>query len=250
MKELFFDNKDKVIFTGEKIKGINERWTLTKRDIEEAEKTYKKERIKPLNKEEMFKGALFCILSIGETSKKQKKLFAILQQEKLNTPERIINQQEKLKEIFGGNYKAKHPQRIFKFIIEFSSWWEKSNLIQEVIDDIKFHGGQRGIEFRDRLAGRKSADKASGMGPKVASYFMALCGYKNVVILDHHMFIFCEDNSIYPKKIPDSKHGGLWLSRYKKFEKRISEIAKGVGLTPAMFHLALWTKYSSVNKNN
>ncbi len=249
-KEIFSDHHNENIFVGEKIGDSDQKWILTTKDIENAEKLYEEEKIHPLNKQNMFEGGLYCIFSIGETSKKQRNLFKILQEKKLNTPEQIISNKDKLKKVFEGNYKPRNPKRMFGFITKFSSWWMKSNLPQEILDDAKNNIEHNGIKFRDRLAERKLSDRAPGMGPKVASYFMVLCGYKDVVTIDKHMFDFCEDNFIYPDERPDLERGGLWLSRYKKFEEKISEIAKKHGLTPAMFCLALWTKYSSFSRNN
>lgn len=252
----FFINQEEshengaIVFLGRKMKDKEEKWLLTKKDIQTAEASFKKEKINPLSKEKMFLGALTSILSIAEKTEKTQKIINEMQKKNLDTPEKIINQPEILKEFFNnkGN-RHRYYKKIFRMVSEFSCWWQSSSLPQEIIEDMAQDGGQKGIEFRDRLSGRKSSDKAPGMGPKIASFFLEMCGYENIAVLDLHMWRFLEDHSAYPGEIPKEKNSGLWLQRYKKFEKEFSGIAKKCGLTPAMFHLSLWYKYRQKSKN-
>jgi len=241
---------NKEIFKKENIshRNNNENWFLTVANIEKAKNFYEQEKINPLAKDKMFFGGIYTILSIGEKSEKQKNLLKILQEEGLNTPGKIITYREKLNGILDkkGN-RPRFSKKIPNFIFEFAEWWQNSTLPEEIIRDSK---KERGIEFRDRLAGRYSPDKTPGMGPKVASYFMEICGYEDVVTIDSRLWQFLKENKYCPEKIPDKEHSGTWLQRYKEFEEIISNIAREHNLTPVIFRLALWHKYGQKTKKD
>ncbi|MBM3205229.1 hypothetical protein FJZ41_00010 [Candidatus Shapirobacteria bacterium] len=199
----------KVIFLGNEIirRDSGERWFLTEDEIKKAKNFYEKEKINPLTKENLYLAGIDAILSIGENSKKQKKILKKLQDAGLDEPKKIIGQADKLEKLLKeSDYKPRFYNKIPKFILGFSSWFLRSNLPNEIIRDTK---KEKGIEFRDKLADRHSLDKVPGMGPKVASLFLVLCGYENVAVLDLHMWRFLNAHSKFPEKIPDERHSGL-----------------------------------------
>ncbi len=257
-KEISFPQENngdnKILFEGAKISRskIDENWILTQKDIELGQKFYQEERIYPLNLENMFKGGLESILSRAEKFIKQKRLFNILLENNLDTPEKIIDNLPKLENLFqNSDYKPVYPEKTVKNIFLFSSWWSNSNLPWEIIESKSKQDGKTGIEFRDRIAKLKSPDKAPGMGAKIASLFISLCGFEDVVIIDQHMCYFLEDHGHFPWKMPDRKErGGLWLSRYKDLEKIMTNMAIERDLSPTIFQLSLWNKYRQRNNKH
>ena len=195
----------------------------------------------------MFQRGIECILSRAEKFIKQKKLYKILLENNFDTPQKIIKNTSNLKELFeNSNYKPIYPKRAVESIVGFSNWWLNSNLPTEIIDDE--NNSKSGIVFRNRLANLKSPDKAPGMGAKIASLFIVLCGYEDVVVIDQHICNFLKDNGHFPWRMPDRKdYGGLWLSRYKKLEIIMSGMASECDLSPAIFQLSLWNKYREQN---
>jgi len=257
-KERFFSQEianNEIVFKGAEIsrKKTGEHWLLTQDDIKKGDIFYQEERIKPLTLENMFKCGLESILSRAEKFIKQKRLFNILQENNLDTPENIIENLSKLEKIFqNSDYKPVYPQKQVENLYRFSRWWLESSLPMEVLESRKINDGKTGIEFRDRMAKLKSTDKAPGMGPKIASLFICLCGFRDVAIIDQHMCYFLKDQGEFPWRMPDrlQYRGGLWLSRYKKLEKVMTDMAISCNLSPSRFQLALWNKYRQQNSSD
>jgi len=251
-------NENEIVFMGAKISRgprEGENWLLTQEDIKNGEKFYNEEKVSSLDNIEFFQKGVESILSRAEKFIKQKRLFNILLENNFDTPQNIINNVDKLKNLFeNSNYKPVYPKEAVKKIFGFSNWWLKSSLPEEIIRAKEGNDEKSGIEFRDRMANLKSPDKAPGMGPKTSSLFISLCGFQDVVIIDQHMCYFLLDNGHFPWQMPDRKRfGGLWFSRYKKLEIIMSDMASECDLSPAIFQLSLWNKYREQNnkhKNN
>jgi len=248
-------NENKTVFMGAKISRgprEGENWLLTQEDIKNGKKFYNEEKVSSLDNIEFFQKGVESILSRAEKFVKQKRLFKILLDNNLDTPQNITDNIDKLKNIFeSSGYKPIYPTTTVEMIIGFSNWWQNSTLPEEIIRSRERNDGKSGIEFRDRMAKLGSPDKAPGMGPKISSLFISLCGFKDVVILDQHMCHFLQDNGHFSWEVPDRKRfGGLYFSRYKKLEIIMSDMANECNLSPAIFQLSLWNKYREQNNKN
>ncbi len=230
-----------------------ENWLLTQKDIKDGDEFYNQEKVSSSDDIEIFQKGIESILSRAEKFVKQKRLFKILLENNLDTPQNIIDNTDRLKDLFeNSNYKPVYPKGAVNNIIGFSNWWRNSGLPREIIRAKERNDLKKGIEFRDRMAKLKSPDKAPGMGPKIASLFISLCGFKKVVIIDQHMCYFLQDNGHFPWPMPDRKggYGGFYFSRYKKLEVIMSNMANECNLSPEIFQLSLWNKYREQNNKN
>lgn len=248
-------NENKIVFKGAKISRgprEGENWFLTQKDIRNGEKFYNEEKVSSLDNIEIFQKGVESILSRAEKFVKQKRLFKILLENNLDTPQNITDNVDKLKNLFEkSNYKPVFPTGAVKNILGFSNWWSNSDLPREIVGAKERNDLKRGIEFRDRIAKLGSSDKAPGMGPKIASLFISLCGFKNVVIIDQNICYFLKDNGHFPWRVPDRKYGGgLYLSRYKELEKIMSDMASKYDASPEIFQLSLFNKYREQNNKN
>ena len=209
---------------------------LTKKDFENARILYEEELISPINEENMFRAGVYCILSAAEKYQKHRSIFERLLEERLDTPEEIIHNRERLREAVK---RARFPNIKAGRIYRFAAWWRESDLPRKIMEDID-SGRENEFKLRNHLA-----EEAPGMWYKGASYFMVKCGYENVVPIDLWVMRFLKDMG-YGVKIPDYRtQSGPKPKEYIEYEKIISDIAKEYGVSPALFQFALWAKYST-----
>lgn len=218
---------------------MSDKWLLTAEDFKNAKILLEQERINPVNKENIFRAGIYCILSAAEQYQRHARIFERLLEEKLDTPERIINNKERL----AGMLKStRFPNTKIERIRKYALWYPESDLPQKIIDDIN---NCRKDEFtlRNRLA-----EEAPGIWYKGASFLLTKCGYENVVPVDIWMIRFLR-NEGYEIKMPDyATTSGPKPKDYLEYEKIISSIAKENNTAPAIFQSALWSKHSTWNK--
>jgi len=209
------------------------RINLTEKDFEYAKILYEGEKIHPVNEENMFRAALYCVLSAAEKYKKHREVYETLLEAKLDTPKKIKANKEKLRNLIR---KIRFPNLKTERIYNFALWWLESSLPREILEDIE-SGRRRGFELRNRLA-----EEAPGIGYKGASLFMVKCGYQDVVPIDIHMMRFLYSLG-FDIEIPDYRRkSGPSPKVYLEYERIISEIAKKFDITPALFQFTVWHK--------
>jgi N-glycosylase/DNA lyase len=95
-------------------------------------------------------------------------------------------------------------------------------------------------ELRDLLSDTCSKYKVEGFGLKEASHFLRNIGYRDVAIIDRHIFRFLKEK----KLIPDYKT--MTRKIYLQSEKALKEVAQGLGMSLA--ELDLYVFYLKTGK--
>lgn len=216
------------------------QWTLTKKDIENASFILQSEMVDPLTIPEMFKAALWTILSATERFDKQVQIYSSFLNRKLDTPQRIQENWNQVRLLIG---KTRFPNQREKRFRAFIKWWESTDIPTQILHDAT-NGKEREIELRNELA-----KYAPGIGPKCASLFMIKCGYRNIVPIDIWIIRYLKAIGCKIEE-PDYKRvSGLTDKEYRKYEEIIRGIAKSHNLSPALFQAALWGKNSMWSKS-
>jgi len=122
----------------------------------------------------------------------------------------------KLKEM-----RYRYPYKRAKYIVEAR---DKIDLLEE----ITYRDSSLHIK-RDKLS-----KNFRGIGYKEASHFLRNIGYKNIAIIDRHVFNILVKNGYIEKDTRLNK------SNYIKIEKILSDIANKLGITLAELDLYLW----------
>jgi thermostable 8-oxoguanine DNA glycosylase len=246
-------------------------WDLTREDFRHAEIMYKQEAILPLTSANMFRAAMYCLLSARENYIKQISLYTTLLHQGYDTPKSVAEANSGLSRILG---KTMYPVQKEDRLRKLAQWWQETSFVEEVMQDVS-GGKEREFPLRNYLAERRL-----GLSYKCASLFMRMCGYENVVPIDVWVLKYLQNQGhdigalikrveaeevptttdtdsfslscpIYTKKekkkkLPDNKRiRGLSKREYLRFEPLMQGKAREMGVTPAMFQLALWCKKSS-----
>ncbi|MBU7045019.1 MAG: hypothetical protein HXS54_01170 [Theionarchaea archaeon] len=218
----------------------NWQFTLTKEDIKKGVFILRKEKINPLSRSNLFKGALWCFLSSTERYDKQLRIYSSFINRSLDTPERILNNWVEAWKLIK---KTRFPnQRLarFKRLLEF---WQNSELPHDICCDT-MNGKQEEFTLRNELA-----RNAPGFGLKCSSLLLIKCGYENIVPIDLWMIRYLR-NLGYNIEEPDYKRvSGLTDKHYLFYEEIIREISEGHGISPALFQAAIWGKNSMFSQN-
>jgi len=216
------------------------QWTLTERDIKNASFILQNEAISPLTIPEMFKAALWSILSATERFDKQFQIYSSFLNRKLDTPQKI---QENWDQVCVLISRTRFPNQRKRRLKAFVEWWENTDVPTHILHDAT-NGKKREIELRNLLA-----ELAPGIGLKCASLFMIKCQYENVIPIDIWIIRFLKDLG-YNIEIPDYKRvSGIKSKDYLEYERIIQEIAKSHNLSPALFQAAIWGKNSMWSKH-
>lgn len=216
-------------------------------DIKKAEDWYQQELINPVNSENMFKAAVYSILSIAQNYTRQKSIYDSLLENNLDTPEKINDNTEGFERIIS---KARYPnskiRTIYKLAIDWN--WTPNVIIakEQIFWDIK--NGRKGDEFELR---NTLAKRIYGVGLKCASLLMMKCGYQNVVPIDRWMIRFLRQTCDYDIRHIESRRG-MSKSKYLNCEKEFQKQAELYGYTPAFLQNLVWTYFSKnhVKKEN
>jgi len=216
------------------------QWIITKEDITNGIFILEKERIYPLDYQNLFEGALSCFLSSSENFKKQMKVFTSFQNRNLNTPKSILHNFDQARKLI---QKTRFPNQREKRLLAFAVWWLNSDLPLKILSDTQ-NGGQREVELRDQLA-----KEAPGFGMKCSSLLLIKCGYENVIPIDIWMLRYLKFLG-YNVKIPDYRTiSGITGKEYRKYEEILRNIALEHQLSPALFQAAIWSKKSAWSRN-
>jgi thermostable 8-oxoguanine DNA glycosylase len=140
-------------------------------DIESSERLKEKERINPLTSDEMFRGAIYTMLSTREKYTRQMVMYESLLQQGLDVPCAILEKPEAASKLVSGLRKD-------EYLLKLAEWWLRSDISDIILRDIY---NNRVNEFNIR---NKIVIESPGLSYKGASLFLNRCGYVNVVALD------------------------------------------------------------------
>lgn len=212
-------------------------FTLSQKDYENAKLLLEQERIRPLNKEEMFKAGIYCILAQAERYDKQIKIYQRLLQTGIESPEKVFQNEGKLHSIL----KQSHfPNMKEERIKKFAGWWADDVLPNLILKDA-LNGHNNGIELRNTLA-----ESAPSLSYKSASLFMIKCGYTDVIPIDLWVIRYLIEQGHELKKPDYTTVGGITDKKtYLELEEILRKKASENRVSLAMFQGALWGKYST-----
>jgi thermostable 8-oxoguanine DNA glycosylase len=208
-------------------------------DIEKARDRLKAELVTDPNPNSMFNVAILSILEGAERRRKAELTAQNLIESGFDNPQRIVECRDQMPEAL---YHTRWYNVRADRIVGFSEWWIAGNssarIMREIIHDMD-DGRKREFELRDAIA-----KEAPGMERKTASVFMIRLGYENLVPVDTHECKLLRRIG-FNVKVPDYKTQSLPRGRkYIECERKIIELARGLGVTPAVFHHAVLNKGS------
>lgn len=215
-----------------------EKSMFSERDIEIAHAIHAKEKIDTPNLGSMFCAGLYSILCISERWETADSVYNVLLRKGFADPESI---REKPRELKVHLQPTRWHNKKFSFLRDFSVWWGESQLPMELLNDIAT--GRNGeFELRNRIA-----ESAPGIAYKSASLFMLKLGYMNIVPIDIWECRFLSKSG-YDVRIGDYvTTSGPSGRKYLDCEAKVIETARKQGLSPVIFHLALWGRSHAIN---
>lgn len=211
---------------------------VTNRDIKEAQRCLEHDRIMP-SPRGVFRGVIFCLLSIGQLYKTQLIIYRNLLYHGLDCPEEIQARSDIAKMIVGS---ARYPSAMWGYITDLcANWWAHEEFFQE---NFVFQAPREdnSMELREELVRR-----VKGFGYKIASLYLCLCGVQNVATVDVWTIRFLI-NQGYTVDFDYKRKGGLSKTAYLQCEKYMLQEAKKYKVSVAFFQVIVWTKLSSWNK--
>lgn len=205
-------------------------------DLANAKLLLEEEIIENITENEIFKAGIYCILAQAERYDKQIKIYRRLLGNKLDSPEGILKEKNKLHYILK---KAHYPNMKESRIKEFAQWWMKTGIPHTIMEDVS-NSRKKGFELRNALA-----EEAPGIGYKSASLLMIKCGYVDIVPIDLWMLRFLKEQG-YEVDVPNYLTvGGMTKGTYLYFEDVLRKMAKDINVSLALFQATLWGKYST-----
>lgn len=211
-------------------------FTITNKDIKEAERFYKLDSIKYMDLSNLFKAAIYSLLSIGQLYKTQKNIYKLLI-DNFNNPYDILNNLVLFKCII---YKTRFSKSIEKYILYLcNNWYKIKTLFMEIIND---ESKIKGCYFREELI-----KKIKGFGYKVSSLFLDILGYDYVAVIDIWILRFLKEQG-YDISYNERRKGGLLKNKYLLYESYLKCIADKYNYSIGFFQCIIWCRYSSWNK--
>ncbi len=217
------------------------RAVLTQKDFSNGRILFEEERIKPINEENLFNGMIYSLLSAsGQDYRKLVIITNELIAGGYTAPERFLETDERLISILK---KSRFATTKITRAVRFATWYPNSPLPHLIVEDAN-SGRNREFYLRNWLA-----EEAPGIAYKCASLVMNMCGYENVVPVDMWAERFLYSRG-FKLKLPDYKTvGGLKRKEFLEHEKLIIGMARRRNVPPAIYHHAIWAKFSSWNND-
>jgi thermostable 8-oxoguanine DNA glycosylase len=234
---------------------------LTEDDFHLARKVYKKEAEivfdnEKINSEGVFRGLVYCLLSPRQDYLTQLKGFEEIFNSEISSIEDISNNELYLREILKKAGVAPQNQKA-NYIVQIAKNWDKLCLLEKIKSGL---GKDKDSEFVLR---KNLMKELKGVGEKISSMLMRMCGAEYVVPIDSWM------NEIlyfygYPCEISRSKinrvrwntdvysmkqtKNGLKGIKYLKAEEFTLDLAKRYDVRGCILQLAFWAKKSGYKK--
>lgn len=211
---------------------------VTPWDMEEARRCLQQDKI-ILTSRGIFRGLLFCLLSIGQLYKTQLSAYRNLLWWELDSPDRIQAQVNVAKMIV---WTARFPSSIWTYIVDLCDNWGTHREFFRENFILRAPHEDNAFALREELVRR-----LKGFGYKVASLFLCLCGVSNIATIDVWALRFLADRG-YPIRLHSVRKGGLPKAVYLQCEQYMRQEAKKYNMSVAFFQAVVWVKFSSWNK--
>jgi len=169
---------------------------------------------------DLFSELCFCILTANSSA-----VLGLRIQAELSGDGFKNLKEEELTEVltsFGHRYAGQRARRIIEAR-------EKFGAVEELLRKEK-----NPVLLRELLSSHKSPYKIKGFGLKEASHFLRNVGFKDVAIVDRHIFRFLKENAL----IPDRK--SITPKIYMEAEKVLRSIAKELSISLAELDLYIF----------
>ena len=208
---------------------------VTRQDYEEAKRCLQHDRIEN-TRDGLFRGIVFCLLSIGQLYKSQLNTYRTIIQHGLGTPEAMRDNLKLLKLITST---ARFPKPTYGYMFDLCMGWEwlEDYLTDNLVHSFPENGNTAAV--RDELVKR-----VRGFGYKVASLFLALAGSEDVAAIDVWCLRYLKDSG-YDVSHNYERKGGIDKREYLRYEAYLKKEAKGYGYSLAFFQVVVWVKLSS-----
>lgn len=116
--------------------------------------------------------------------------------------------------------------------------WDSLGIEETIREDENM---EQGRVLRDIMT-----KEIKGTGYKLNSLFLRMCGYHNIVPVDSTAIHFVESRGFVFRY----KNSGLKQQQYVQYENIISKEAEKIGISPALFQAAIYTKFSTWKKDS
>lgn len=212
---------------------------ITQKDIQEAKRYYRLDKVKRYTLSNLFKAAIYSILSTGQLYKTQKNIFHLLMENNFNSPSAILDNKDLFRAII---YKTRFSKNIEKHILYLCNDWQ---IIEKLFFDIISNCNgfkDKGYYFRDKLV-----KEIKGFGYKIASLFLNILGYWNIAVIDVWILRFLKEQG-YDINYNKVRKGGLSKGKYLLYEQYLKIMADKYDMPVGFFQCIIWCKYSSWNK--
>jgi thermostable 8-oxoguanine DNA glycosylase len=210
-------------------------------DIQEAERYLKQDSVKEFSIDGLLKNYFYCLFSIGQLYKTQMKLYRMVVSNDLHISfMKNISDLLILKEIVR---KTRFPKSIWNYILDFKENIEKhKELFREILWDMERKNGKY---FREQLV-----KNVKGFGWKIATFFLTLCGYVDMAVIDIWALRFLRDYIGYdiPVMYDRKRTRQVDKKSYLQYEEYLRNEAKKYNLSLSLFQIIIWVKLSSWNK--
>jgi thermostable 8-oxoguanine DNA glycosylase len=205
---------------------------MSEEEISKGQALMQQQRIYPLDRPNMFKAALYSILSASQRYDKFNAIYRALVDRGFDIPEKILSNPEAVENII---HSSRFRNKKFEGIVGLARRWDDDVLPDNVIRD---SGGDRSYEFalRDSMTSTWPL-----IGYKCASLFMIKCGYQNVVQIDGDMVDFLHSQGADVRGY--NSRGGIPRKQYLSIESMVQDLAASIGLSPALYQFAILSRY-------
>jgi len=210
-----------------------EQLEITQDDLIRGRIGFERELIDPLEFYNLFRHAIFIILTFGDNYRKSITINNELINNGFTRPDLYRRSNQKLRRILEKQgWNETRVPRIYNFV----DWFKRSDLPKKIIEDGK-KGNNHQFELRDQIA-----REAMGLELKGSSLLVNQTGGADVVCIDIWAQRYVQALG-EPIKCTDYKTiGGPRGSDYYAQERFITDLASKAGVRPAIYKAAIWEK--------
>jgi thermostable 8-oxoguanine DNA glycosylase len=216
---------------------MKNNFVVTGHDIREASRCLHNDEIYR-TKKGIFRGILFCLLSIGQLYKNQLNTYHLLLHYGFDSAEAILKNKGLVKLVVGT---ARFPKAMYGYVIDLAENWKDNEayFIDTFIHNFPVNGSV--MEVREQLIKR-----IKGFGFKVASLFLCLIG-SDAAAIDIWCLRYLKKAG-YDISYNSERKGGIDKKEYLVYESYMKQEAEKYGFSLAYFQVIVWVKLSSWNK--
>jgi thermostable 8-oxoguanine DNA glycosylase len=218
---------------------------LTAEDFLRARRLHGAEQIAVTDSQELFRGAIYCMLTRGTTYSAQERMLDELVAKDLVTPESFARKRSVSAIVKGVQYPNKLSAHLLSFAKEY--WPQHGEQLQTRLEEDTDQSQWQSI--RSELV-----DTCPGIGYKCASLLLRMCGYTEPVPLDRWGLRFLRDTVGHPVleehdkgKVKNGKNytRSPRPAQYLAYENAFSSFARSAQIEPAALQMVLYARHTN-----